>query len=94
MKWELTPLDEQETVINIDYCEKTINIYTNRKSVADRLRRKTGEPTKIFKNGEQIYAVEYVRNLYDKDLAKFFSKTLLIGAFKKQNDETEDIANN
>lgn len=94
MKWELTPLDEQETVINIDYCEKTINIYTNRKSVADRLRRKTGEPTKIFKNGEQIYAVEYTRNLYDKDLAKFFSKTLLIGTFRKQDDEIENVANN
>ena len=42
MKWELSPLKEQETLINIDYFERTIKIYTNRKSVADRLIRKIG----------------------------------------------------
>lgn len=87
MKWEIIPMDEQETMVNIDYYEKIINVYTTRKSVGERLIRKLGEPTKTHKNGDSIYAVEYTRNLFDKDVAKFFSKMLLIGSFRKQNDE-------
>lgn len=87
MKWGITPMDEQETMVNIDYYEKTINVYTTRKSVGERLIRKLGKPTKIHKNGDSVYAIEYTRNLFNKDVAKFFSKMLLIGSFRKQNDE-------
>jgi hypothetical protein len=87
MKWEIVPLDEQETILNIDYYEKKINIYTSRKSVGVRLKRKIGEPTKIHKMDNKICAVEYTRNLHDKDVAKFFSKMLLIGSFRKQDEE-------
>lgn len=87
MEWENIPRDEQETVMNIDYCEKTINVYTTRKQVGERLIKKIGQPTRILKNGNKIYAVEYTRSLYDADVRHFFSKTLLIGAFKNANDE-------
>lgn len=87
MEWELVPREEQETIINVDYYDKKIKIYTSRKSVADRLKRKIGEPTKTYISYGKIYAVDYERNLYDKDLAKFFSKTLLIGSFKEEKDE-------
>ena len=85
MEWEIVPRDEQETLINIDYCEKTINIYTSRKQVGERLKKKIGEPTDKYVSNNKIYAVNYKRNLFDKDVAKFLSKMLLIGAFRDEN---------
>lgn len=85
MEWEILPRDEQETIINIDYCEKTINVYTSRKQVGERLIKKIGEPTNKYASNNKIYAVEYKRNLSDKDVAKFLSKVLLIGSFKDEN---------
>ena len=85
MEWEIVPRDEQETLINIDYCEKTINIYTSRKQVGERLKKKIGEPTDKYVSNGKIYAVNYKRNLFDKDVAKFLSKTLLIGGFRDEN---------
>ena len=32
MKWLEVPRDEQQSIINIDYAEKTITVYTNRKA--------------------------------------------------------------
>ena len=91
MEWEIVPRDEQETLINIDYYEKTINVYTSRKQVAERLKKKIGEPTDVYKNGNKIYAVNYKRNLFDKDVAKFLSKMLLIGAFRDDNYSNDEI---
>ena len=89
MEWEIVPRDEQETLINIDYYEKTINVYTSRKQVGERLKKKIGEPTDIYKNNNKIYAVNYKRNLFDKDVAKFLSKMLLIGAFRDENSVSD-----
>ena len=91
MEWEIVPRDEQETLINIDYYEKTINVYTSRKQVAERLKKKIGDPTDVYKNGNKIYAVNYKRNLFDKDVAKFLSKMLLIGAFRDENSSNDEI---
>ena len=91
MEWEIVPRDEQETLINIDYFEKTINVYTSRKQVAERLKKKIGDPTDVYKNGNKIYAVNYKRNLFDKDVAKFLSKMLLIGAFRDENSSNDEI---
>lgn len=85
MNWEIVPRDEQETIINIDYCEKIIKVYTTRKSVADRLAKKVGKPTKIYESDNRINAVLYEKNLFDKDVAKFFSKMLMVGAFRDEN---------
>ena len=89
MEWEIVPRDEQETLINIDYYEKTINVYTSRKQVGERLKKKIGEPTDVYKNGNKIYAVNYKRNLFDKDVSKFLSKMLLIGAFRDENSVSD-----
>lgn len=91
MEWEIVPRDEQETLINIDYHEKTINVYTSRKQVGERLKKKIGDPTDVYKNGNKIYAVNYKRNLFDKDVAKFLSKMLLIGAFRDENSSNDEI---
>ena len=89
MNWQISGLDEQETVIKVDYYEKKITVYTNRKSVGVRLQRKLGYPTKIYEHEGKISAVEYTRNLFDKDVAKFFSKMLIIGGFRKQKSDEE-----
>ena len=91
MKWEIVPRDEQETLINVDYYEKIITIYTNRKATGERLYKKIGEPTKTDYHEGLISGVTYVRNLFDKDVAKFFSKSLIIGCFRKNNDEVDKI---
>ena len=90
MEWEIIPRDEQETIINIDYFDKTINVYTSRKQVADRLKKKIGEPTRLYTSENRIYAVDYKRNLFDKDVSKFFSKMLMIGAFRDDNGVQEE----
>lgn len=91
MKWEVIPRDEQETIINVDYYEKTISVYTTRKQTAERLYKKIGEPTKIDLHDGYISGVTYVRNLFDKDVAKFFSKGLIIGTFREQNVKDDKI---
>ena len=89
MEWEIVPRDEQETLINIDYCEKTINIYTSRKQVGERLKKKIGEPTDKYISNGKIYAVNYKRNLFHQDVAKFLSKMLLIGDFRDENSVSD-----
>ena len=92
MNWEIVPRDEQEAIISIDYFEKTISVYTSRKQVGERLLKKIGEPDVKFENQGMVYAIEYKRNLFDKDVAKFFSKMLMIGSFRDDNgmnDENE-----
>ena len=89
MKWEIVPRDEQETVINVNYCEKTITIYTSRKATGDRLIRKIGQPTKIDYHNDLVSGITYTRNLFDKDVAKFFSKTLIIGTFRDNSTEND-----
>lgn len=82
MKWYIVPREEQETIINIDYSEKTIMVYTSRKQTGERLIKKVGKPDKIDYCYGAVSGITYKRNLYDKDVAKFFSKGLLIGSFR------------
>ena len=88
--WEVIDRDEQETIVNIDYFEKKLKLYTNRKSVAQRLKKKVGEPTKIDTTNGKISGVTYVRNLYDDDIKSFLSVSLLVGGFRKQNVQNEE----
>ena len=89
--WEIIPRDEQETLINVDYFEKTLNFYTSRKSVAERLRKKVGEPTKVDMKNGKISGVTYVRNLHDEDIKKFLSVSSIVGGFRKQNVQDEEF---
>lgn len=90
MNFKVTPLDEQETTMIVNYRERKITVYTNRKSVAIRLQKKLGEPTKVYEYNGEINAVEYTRNLFDKDAARFFSKMLIIGTYRKQESDEEE----
>ena len=89
-EWINNSREEQETIINIDYCDKTISVYTTRKQVGERLYKKFGEPDNIDYLDGKISGVEYRGNLYDKDVSKYFSKTILIGNFAQKNIEEQN----
>lgn len=91
MEWEIVPRDEQETLINVDYCEKKIIIYTSRKATGERLVKKIGEPTKVDYNNGLVSGITYERSLFDKDVAKFFSKGLIIGGFRENKIKDNEI---
>ena len=84
--WFIIPREEQETTINIDYCEKKMMFYTSRKTVAKRIEKKVGKPTRIDYTNGQISGVTYIRNLYDEDVKKFLSVSAIIGGFRKENN--------
>lgn len=79
----LTDLKEQETIVNIDYYQRVVYIYTCRKSVADRLRSKLGEPQKIYYIKNKISGIRYeVPFGNKKELTSILSRPLLIGNMK------------
>lgn len=81
MNFIKTIREEQETIINIDYYEKNIYLYTSRELVYKRLIKKIGTPTKYYYtiNKDFISGVEWKIPFYNKNCTKIFSKTLLIG---------------
>ena len=91
MKWKLVPREEQETFLHIDYNEKTISVYTTRKQVGERLYKKLGEPTYSDTQKGLTTSVTYVRNLFDDDVSKFFSKMLLIGVFRNDDNKNDEL---
>ena len=95
MEWGIVPLDEQETIINIDYYDKTISIYSSRKSVGKRLEKKLGEPDKVTTLNGKVVAVNYNKKLTDKDIRPILSMSTIIGGFRNSNDldltEDEEI---
>lgn len=88
--WEAVPREEQETIINIDYCERTLNLYTNRKSVAQKLLKKVGEPTEVYKRNGNLCGVSYTINLSDSNLRTFLSVSNVVGGFRREKESTEE----
>ena len=46
-KWISIPTDEKETIINLDYAEKCLKVYTCNQATSKRLTKKIGEPNEI-----------------------------------------------
>ena len=92
MKWAVIPRDEQETIISINYFERILTVYTSRKSTANRLIKKMGNPNLIHYSEDFVTGITYERSLFDKDISKFFSKGLIIGAFRRENIEDDESA--
>lgn len=90
MKWAIVPRDEQETIISVNYFERTLTVYTSRRPTANRLIKKIGDPTLIHYSDGLVTGITYEKNLFDKDISKFFSKGLIIGAFREQNAEDDE----
>lgn len=76
------PREEQETIINIDYYDKTISLYTNRKAIANNLEKVLGEPNSFNTVGGKKCDVTYKRPLSSEDVKLFFSKGRVIGQVK------------
>ena len=57
-KWERTSLDEQETIIHLDYKEKKMNVWTNRKIVGNKLLKVLPSKPSII-GGKEVYALEW-----------------------------------
>lgn len=70
MKWEKIPLEEQETLINIDYYEQCARIYSTKKSVCRALARKIGKPDSEQYYGNQISSQEWTIPFNDKKRIK------------------------
>ena len=83
MKYYKTQLEEQESLINIDYFAKQVRVYSCRKSVLERLYKKLGEPTKTYYIKKEITGAYWDINFEDKKkISTAFSRPLLIGQMK------------
>lgn len=91
MKWEMIPREEQETIINIDYNEKTISLYTTRYSVANKLKKRIGEPTKTQVNQGLITSVEYRMSMGDERVRKLLSLGAIILRPMKQSVQEDEL---
>lgn len=78
-----TDLEEQETVINIDYFESIVKIYTSRKSIYERLCRKIGTPQNIYSTKNKITGAKWQVPFSDKKtISALLSRPTLIGNIK------------
>lgn len=81
-KFYKTNLEEQETIINIDYFTKSVKCYTSRSSVYNRLKAKLGEPTQTYYTKKHIAGAYWDIPFKDKKRMNIvFSKTIIIGQF-------------
>lgn len=87
IRWKATQPDEQETTINIDYHDKTITLYTSRRSIAQKLEREIGKATKIDYTNNSISGITYKRKIDSKDTKKLLSKGLLVGQIKSNRNQ-------
>lgn len=76
-------LEEQETIINIDYYKKQVLIYTSRKVVYDRIVKKLGDPFKIYYSKGQISGANWIIPFKNKkNITSILSRPILIGDMK------------
>ncbi len=81
-KFYKTNIEEQETIITVDYFTKCVKCYTSRNSVYNRLKAKLGEPTKTYYIKNQINGAYWNIPFKDKKRMNIiFSKTVIIGQF-------------
>lgn len=84
--WNTIPREEQETIINLDYLDKKISLYTTRYAVANKLKNKIGEPTKINYSNNKIDSVEYEMSMNDKRARYLLSvRVLLLRTIEKKD---------
>lgn len=82
-KFYNTEYEEQESLINIDYCKKQLCLYTNRKAVYDRIIKKLGNPTiKYYTDKKISSAIWYIPFKSKKDITSILSRPILIGNMK------------
>ena len=84
MKWQKIPTNEKEVIIYLDSEDYTLNIYTAKASVYNRLLKKIGEPTKMGINNNLIYNAEWILDANDREkAAKILSITTILNNPKR-----------
>ncbi len=75
-----TIVDEQETIIGIDYGASVVNVYTSQKVVYQRLVKKLGQPKNIGYIKNKIVSGSWVIPFSDKKkITSALSRPSLIG---------------
>lgn len=82
-KFYNTDFEEQESIINIDYCKKQLHLYTCRKSAYDRILKKLGNPTNKYYTDKKISGANWIIPFSDKkSITTILSRPTLIGNMK------------
>lgn len=66
-KWETIPIDEKESLIDFDYFEGIVNVYTSNQSTGNRIKKKIGEPYKKGINEGKVYSMEWKIPFNDRE---------------------------
>lgn len=75
-----TTIDEQETIINIDYGKSLVHIYTSQRTVYQRLVKKLGTPTKIgYIKNKIVSGTWLIPFVQKKSITQILSRPTLIG---------------
>lgn len=73
------PIEEQETIINIDYSRKSVILYTSKTTLMKRLTKEIGEADKVYTTKNKISGKEWETNFKDKKkLSKLISRPRLV----------------
>ena len=79
-KFYKTDIEEQETIINVDYSKKETVCYSCRKTQIERLIKKLGVPKKIYYINKKICGAKWIIPFTDnKRMNVIFSKSIIIG---------------
>lgn len=83
MSFNNTQYEEQETIVNIDYYNSKMYIYTSRKITFERLKDKLGKPSKEYLVNKKISGGRWEIGFNEKrKITSVLSRPLLIGSVK------------
>lgn len=83
MKLYNTDFEEQETIVHIDYARSQIQLYSCRKTVIKKLKKKIGEPNRIYTIRNQVSGASWTLDFEDKrKITSVLSRPTLIGSVK------------
>lgn len=80
--WYSIPIDEQETIINFDYFDHKIILYTTNKATSNRLQKKIGEPDEITKTNGLISGTTWNLKFEQRETIK---KAISLGSLLTMN---------
>lgn len=88
-KWKSIPIDEQETIIHLDYIDKILQVYTTNQATSKRLEKKLGEPMKEDYIQEMIASTTWRIPFQEREKLK---KVLSLGSLitKHQSKTNEE----
>lgn len=82
-KFYKTNIEEQETIINIDYFASKVKLYTCQKTVYERLIKKIGKPSQTFYTDKKISGASWEIPFENKkSITQILSRPTLIGQRK------------